>query len=232
MYIIIFTPTDLYTFDKGRTFNFRIGYFADEITESKIPISGISSFVFNIKNCYTYILENKDSSSNIKLYISANRQNTFDSSASGTTHTTTITSDIASPRCFVEIRVPGGVTIPSLTFNFKGDTSPDTLLRDYKESSTWTSTMTITTMSVVVSNSAPKIFFKNSHTIGTLSISGDFCICSFDTVSITVMTFDIDAGSLYINQNSAITENKLVITTPYGTHCAAAAFINSTNNGN
>ena len=77
-----------------------------------------------------------------------------------------------------------------------------------------------------------KFSFRNSHTIGTLNINGDYCICSFDTVSINVMTFDIDVGSLYINQNSVYTENKLIITTPFGVQCVAGETINESNNSN
>lgn len=46
------------------------------------------------------------------------------------------------------------------------------------------------------------------------------------------MTFDIDVGSLYINQNSVYTENKLIITTPFGVQCVAGETINESNNGN
>ena len=156
-YLIIFTPTDIYTNDEGRSTDYRIGYFADFVREKTIPISGVNSFVFNIRNCHTFILENRDSSSDVRLYMSSSRGTSFSSSLSGTTQTTTITSNVASPHCFVEIRIPGGVTIPALQFNFDGDTIDDVLLRDYEGSSTWTSTMTITTMTVVVSDSSPKI---------------------------------------------------------------------------
>jgi len=127
------------------------------------------------------------------------------------------------------LRIPGGQVLNKLSLSFNGDSILDLLIYDSKDGSTWVTPMTITTLAITVSDSYPNIIFENPHTVTTLTVSGTYCVCNFHKLKITTMTYDITVGSLSINQNSAIPSNKVIVTTPDGTHCAAGAAINANN---
>ena len=55
-------------------------------------------------------------------------------------------SDTGEVQWYVEIYVPGGVTIPKLSITYNGDTSQNVLLYDYKDGSSWTTPMIITNL--------------------------------------------------------------------------------------
>ena len=116
------------------------------------------------------------------------------------------------------MKIPGGVTIPKLTFTFDGDTIEDLQIYDYKDGSKWTTPMIITNLVFTVSNAYPNVMFQNPHQVSSLSVSGSYCNCNFDYLKIASMTFTVNVGSLSILQNSIYTQNSIIVKTPHGTH--------------
>ena len=112
--------------------------------------------------------------------------------------------------------------------NDKGGTAKGFAVSDYKDGSTWTTPMTITTLQISVSDSYPNILFQNAHTVGTLTVSGTYCVCSFENLKITAMTYTITVGSLSVVQGSTFPINRVTVQTPHGTHCIAAASLSAT----
>ena len=218
IFILIVLPSDLYTFGAGQSSDVRLGYFADKITEFSLPIAATTDFEFQIKDCRTYILENTASTTNINVYISAERDTSIKSTTTGTTITTEVLSSDVLPRCYVELKIPGGVTLNSLKFTYNGDKIQDVILSDTLDGSTWATVMDITTLTFEIDDSLPVVTFQGAHTIASLDITGTYCLCSFETTAITVMNYDVDVGSLYIVQNSAFTENRVQVETPDGLH--------------
>ena len=218
IFIILLIPTDLYTFGVQRTLEVRTGYFADRVWEKDIPISGVTEFKIQTKNCIVYLLENKGSTTNMELYISAPTSTSVNTDLSGGVQNIKVDAEKGWLQCYVELKIPGGQTLNKLSLTFNGDSIVDLLVYDSKDGSTWTTPMDITTLEIVVSDSYPNIIFENAHTVGTLTVSGTYCVCNFHTLKITTMTYAITVGSLSIKQNSAIPTNKVIVTTPDGTH--------------
>ena len=183
------------------------------------------------KNWIVYLLENTGSSSNINVYISTSRSTSVSYSLASSVQTISVQSDSGAVQWYVELYIPGGVTIPKLSFTYDGDANQNVLLYDYKGSSTWIKPMIITTMVFAIANSYPTVYFQNAHTVSTLTVSGSYWIWSFSTLKIASMTFTVTVGSLNINQNSAYTTNSVTVKTPHGTHCIAGATINTVDSG-
>ena len=210
-----------------RRLPFRVGYFADQITEETISMDEVTEIEVQTKDCVVYLLENTDSTNEIDLYISAPRSTEIDTSREDSKQRIGVLSNKKSVKCSIEIRIPGGVTIQKLSFNFEGDKIPDLILYDYKGGSTWTSPMKIGLLDIKVSDSYPNILFRNAHEITELSISGSYCVANFDKLKISRMNFAVTLGSLSIVQNNAIPVNKMTVNTPHGTHCVAGGEVKS-----
>ena len=225
--IVLLIPFDLYSLSKTRTSKQRVGYFADRIYTDSISISGATEINIKIKNWVIYLLENKFSLNFVDLYMSASRSTTLSTSKSGTTQNINIVSDSGDVQCYVEMKIPGGVTIPKLTFTFDGDTIEDLQIYDYKDDSKWKTPMIITNLVFTVSNAYPNVMFQNPHQVSSLTVSGSYCNCNFDYLKIASMTFTVNVGSLSILQNSIYTQNSIIVKTPYGTHCIAGATVNT-----
>lgn len=174
VFIILLIPTDVYTFGEQRKLDYRTGIFANRIWEESFTISGITNFNINTKNCVIYFLENKGANDKIDLYVSASFSASVSTSVSGTTQNIGVSSSSGWVSCYVELKVPGGVTIPQLSLTFNGDTIPDLVVYDSKDGSTWTTPMTITTLSITVQDSYPNVVFENAHTVTTLTVSGTY----------------------------------------------------------
>lgn len=218
--IILLIPTDLYTNKAVLYSKYRIGYFADKITEKTFSLGDISELSVNTKNCITYLLENTDSKDKIELYISADRSTTIDTPKESGVQKINVQAGSGSKevQCFVELKIPGGVSLPTLTFTYNGDTRNNVLLFDYKDDSTWTTPMKMSTLTISVTDAYPNVFFKHAHEVTTLSVTGTFCVCNFHNMKITTMTYATTVGSLSIIQNSAFKENKVTVRTPKGVH--------------
>ena len=229
--ILILIPSNFYTNNSGSTLSTRTGFYADQIHSQTISMSGITEYNLKIKNCITYLLENTDSTSNIDVYVSASRQTSVSYSLSSSVQTISVQSDTSYVQWYVELHIPGGVTIPKLSITYDGDTTENVMLYDYKSGSSWKTPMIITTMAISITGSYPNIDFANAHTVSSLTVSGSYCICSFSTMKIASMTFSISVGSLNINQNSAYTQNSVSVKTPHGTHWVAGATVNTADSG-
>ena len=231
--VIIFLsiPNDLYTGLESRNAPVRIGYFADVSQEKSLDLNNTSEFVFEVTNCNIYLLENKDSSSKIDLFMSSNRDASLSTSVAGSTQTIIANSDTSLPKCFLEVKIPGGVSISQMSFKLDGGSSDNMLVYDHKDGSSWNTPMIINTLQFTISDSYPVIKLENAHQVTSLSVTGTYCACTFDTVRINSMTYNINVGTLNINQNSVFTENKLRITTPDGLFCVAGSTVNSINTG-
>jgi hypothetical protein len=101
------------------------------------------------------------------------------------------------------------------------------MLYDHRHGSTWQTPLTISTLEFVISDSYPNIYFENQHVVNALTVSGSFCVCSFEKLKVASMNFDVVLGSLSVVQNSVYEENKVVVQTPHGTHCVAGATVNT-----
>ena len=207
IWIIVIIPYDIYFPSQVKTLQYRIGYFADRIYTESISISGITEVNIQTKNWIVYVLENTASSSLIELYVSASRSTSVAVSLSVTTQTINVQSDVGTVQCYAELKIPGGVTIPKLSFTFDGDSIENLLIYDYKDNSKWVNPMIITALTITISNAYPNIYFQNAHQVSSLTISGLFCNCDFQYLKIASMTFTISVGSLNILQNSVYTQN-------------------------
>ena len=225
--ILLLIPYDIYQPDQELASTNRYGYFANRVQTKSISISGVTEIDVKTKNWIVYILENTDSTSLIDLYVSASRSTSVSSSLSGTIQSISVKSDAGTVQCYVELKIPGDITIPKLAFTYDGDTIQDLMLYDYKDNSRWTTPMIITTLTFTISNAYPNIFFQNSHQVSSLTVSGLFWNCDFQYLKIASMTFIVSVGSLNILQNSMYTQNSITVKTPHGTHWIAGATVNT-----
>ena len=225
--IVLLIPYDIYFPEQSKKYENRIGYYADRIFIDSISLAGLTEINAITKNWVVYLLENKGSSNSIDFYISASRSTSITNLLSGTAQSITISSDTNTVQCYVEMKIPGGVTIPKLTFTFDGDTIEDLQIYDYKDGSKWTTPMIITNLVFTVSNAYPNVMFQNPHQVSSLSVSGSYCNCNFDYLKIASMTFTVNVGSLSILQNSIYTQNSIIVKTPHGTHWIAGATVNT-----
>ena len=106
----------------------RLGYFADKVTKEELSLNGVTELAVNTKNCVLYLLENPNSMSEVELYVSAGRSTTIDTPNSGVIQTIKIHSDVEAVECYVELRIPGGVSIPKLSLTYDGDGTNDVLV--------------------------------------------------------------------------------------------------------
>ena len=136
--LIICVPSDIYTFNMMKGFEYRTGFWADQICEEEVPITGITEFSVNTKNCIVYLLENTSSANSIRMYVSAARGTSVGTPKVSTVQGFTISASKGVVQCYVELYIPGGVTIPKLSLNFNGDTILDLVIYDYKDGSSWT----------------------------------------------------------------------------------------------
>ena len=96
---------------------------------------------------------------------------------------------------YVELRIPGGVRIPKLSFSYDGDGTNDVLLYDQKGNNKWNNPMIIGELSIKVSESYPNVIFENEHEVDLLVISGTYCVCNFHNMKIKSMDFSVVLGS-------------------------------------
>ena len=225
--LIICIPSDLYTLNMAKSIDYRTGFWADQIWEESVSMTGITEFSVNTKNCIVYFLENTGSTSSIRMYVSAARGTSVSAPKASTVQGFTVNASKGAVQCYVEIYIPGGVTIPKLSLNYNGDSILDLIIYDHKDGSSWNTPMIITDLSIVVSDSYPNILFENQHVVSSLTVTGTYCACNFNNLKIASMTYTVTVGSLYIVQNSAYTANKVTVSTPYGTHCIAGATVNT-----
>ena len=167
------------------------------------------------------------SSNIIDLYVSASRSTSINVSQRNTIQDIFVQADSGTVQWFVEIKIPGGVTIPKLAFILDGDTIDSLQIYDFKNDSKWATPLIISTLTFTISNAYPNIYFKNSHQISSLVVSGLFCNCDFQYMKIASMTFTVNVGSLNILQNSMYTQNSITVKTPHGTHWIAGATVNT-----
>ena len=85
--IICLILSNFYTDNAGKTLSERTGYFADQIYEKTISMSGINEYKVNTQNCIVYLLENKGSTSEIKVYASVSRSTSVSFSLSSSIET-------------------------------------------------------------------------------------------------------------------------------------------------
>jgi hypothetical protein len=173
--LIIMIPTDLYTNNAARSFEYRTGFWANRIFEETIQMSGVTEFSINPKNCIIYILENTKSSSEIELYVSADRNADVSTPKVGTVQYINFKAANSAVQCYAEIKIPGGVTITKLSLTLNGDSISDLVIRDFKDDSTWKTPMTITTLEMTISDSYPNVLFHHAHVVTTLTVSGTYC---------------------------------------------------------
>jgi hypothetical protein len=164
------------------------------------------------------LLENTDSRDEIELYVSAPRITDIAIPKEGTTQYINVLSELNSVMCFVEIKIPGGVNIPKLSFKLEGDKISDLIIYDYKDDSTWSNPMLIDELNFNIVESYPNVFFKNQHQVAHLKVQGSYCACNFEKMKIKKMEFAVTLGSLSVIQNSIYSVNKMTIKTPKGTH--------------
>lgn len=81
--LLVCIPSDLYTWNSGDKFEYRTGYYANQIFEREVAISGVNTFSINTENCRLYILENTESVSTIGMYVSAARGTTVETPLDG-----------------------------------------------------------------------------------------------------------------------------------------------------
>ena len=74
----------------------------------------------------------------------------------------------------MEIKIPGGVLIPTLDFKLEGDKILDLIVSDSKDKSTWKTPMKISNLVFKINDAYPNIFLKSSHEIETLTVSGTY----------------------------------------------------------
>ena len=225
--LLVLIPSNFYTNNAGKTLPVRTGYFADQIYEESFSISGLNEIAVKTQNCIVYLLENIKSKSQIDIFASVSRTSSVEFTLSNSVKTISVQADAGDVQWYVEVHVPGGVTIPKLNFVYSGDSSQNVLLYDYKGDSVWTNPMIISELYFSIKDSYPNIYFRNSHFVSLLSVLGTYWIWSFENLKIASMTFTVSVGSLNIVQNSMYTQNSVTVKTPHGTHCVAAAKINS-----
>ena len=225
--LILLTPSNFYTNNAAKSRKYRTGYFADRVFEESLSINGVNEFAVKTHNCIVYLLENTASSSSVDVDVSASRSTSVSFPLSDSIQTISVESDVGNVQCYVEIHIPGGVTIPKLSFKYLGDSSQNVLLYDYKDGSSWMKPMIITNLVFSITDSYPNIHFENAHTVSSLSVSGSYCVCSFEKLKIASMTYTVSVGSLSVIQNSMYSQNSVTIKTPHGTHCVAGATVNT-----
>jgi hypothetical protein len=156
------------------TFEYRIGFFADLVTEETISMAGSTEFRVETKNCIVYLLENTGSSTEISVFVSADRSTEISFPKEGAVQYFRITAKDSYLQCYVELKFPGGVTIPKLSFYYSGDTSDDVLLFDHKDSYQWQTPMKITEFYLDVMDSRPHVYLNSPHEVATLKARGVF----------------------------------------------------------
>ena len=206
---------------------FRIGYYADKITTETLPLEGLTELSINTKNCIVYLLENTESITEVDLFVSASFSTDVGVPLSGSVRNINVISEVGSVPCYVEVKIPGGVRIPKLSFKYNGDGIPDLMLYDYKDDTNWSTPMNIGELAIAVSDSYPNVLLQNAHQVDTLTVSGNFCVCNFHNLKIKAMNFAVTLGSLSILQNSVYSANKVLVKTPHGTHCVAGEVVNT-----
>jgi hypothetical protein len=201
-----------------RTFSVRLGYFADKITEETVSLSEASEISIHTRDCIVYLLENTNSRDEIELYVSAPRITNIATPKEGTVQYINVLSELNSVMCYVEIKIPGGVNIPKLSFKLEGDEIPDLMIYDFKEDSTWNNPMLIDELNFDIIESYPNVLFKNQHQVANLNVQGSYCVCNFEKLKIQKMKFAVTLGSLSVIQNSMYSVNRMTVKTPKGTH--------------
>jgi hypothetical protein len=210
-----------------RTFSVRLGYFADKITKETISLSEASEISIHTRDCIVYLLENTDSRDEIELYVSAPRITNIATPKEGTVQYINVLSELNSVMCYVEIKIPGGVNIPKLSFKLEGDKIPDLMIYDYKDDSTWNNPMLIDELNFDIIESYPNVLFKNQHQVANLNVQGSYCVCNFEKLKIQKMKFAVTLGSFSVIQNSMYSVNKMTVKTPKGTHWVAGKTVNT-----
>jgi hypothetical protein len=225
--VLLFVLFIIFSLKPFRRAPIRLGYFADKITIKTVFIDGASEIDIQTKDWVVYLLENTDSKNEIELYVSASRVTDINTPREGGVQKIEVLSEINTVLWYAEIRIPGGVTIPKISFKFQGDRIDNLMLYDFKDDSNWVTPLIVTELQFKISDAYPNILMKNSHQVSTLTVSGSYCVCNFHTLKIGSMNFDVTLGSLSIIQNSGVNVNKMIVKTPHGTHWIAAETINT-----
>jgi crooked neck len=131
------------SFMPTRSLPIRIGYFADKVTEDSFSLSGLSEIAVNSKNWAIYLLENTDSRDSVEIYVSAARGTDISFPKSGSVQSINIDSGDTTITWFARIKIPGGVSIPKLSFKYDGDSVEDLLLFDETDGDKWITPMII-----------------------------------------------------------------------------------------
>lgn len=152
---------------------FRIGFFANKLTTETFAADDVTGIAVNTKNCIVHLLEK--SGDQIEVDISASWSTDISTPLDNGILNLNIVSTSSSVQCYVELKVPGGKSLDSLSFTYNGDTTEDLMLYDYKGSSSWSEPLEITTLSISATNAYPNVLFRNSHAVGNLVVSGNFC---------------------------------------------------------
>jgi hypothetical protein len=215
------------SFMPTRSLPIRIGYFADKVTEDSFSLSGLSEIAVNSKNWAIYLLENTDSRDSVEIYVSAARGTDISFPKSGSVQSINIDSGDTTITWFARIKIPGGVSIPKLSFKYDGDSVEDLLLFDETDGDKWITPMIIVELTFSVNDAYPNIIFNHPHEVTTLTVTGSYWAWTFEKMKIKTMVFTVTVGSLNVVQNRVYAENKVTLKTPHGTHCVAGNTINT-----
>ena len=121
------------------------------------------------KNCITYILENENDQE-ISVFVSAARSTKIKNTREGFFLSIGIASQKNVVQWYVEISIPGGTNLTKMAFEYEGDRTSNTFLQDFNEDTIWGNPLNIEELIFTVTDSSPKIYFRNSHTVGKLII--------------------------------------------------------------
>lgn len=106
--------------------------------------------------------------------MSAERGTDISIPKSGTVQSINIDSGDSTVACFVEIKIPGGVSITKLSIKYDGDRVDDLMLYDETDEDKWSTPMIIGELSISINDAYPNIIFKHAHEVTTLTVTGSY----------------------------------------------------------
>ncbi|CAI2364557.1 unnamed protein product [Moneuplotes crassus] len=223
---IVIVMASLSFFISSRDYWIRISFYGDKVVKKNYDAMKVRQIEFNTQNCIVYLLEKEDPK-NIELTISAERNAKLNQILEGNKLSVSVKAETGGARCYVMAKIPGGQVLDKVSFTFAKDKTKDVMVYDHKDGSKWKTPLDIKEFSVSVDDSSPKFFIENGHKVHHLFIQGDYCICNFHKMIIYNMDFKVAFGSLSIIQGQSISQNKITVQTPHGTHCIASKTINT-----
>jgi hypothetical protein len=120
LFIVVLIPVDLYI-DKDEEMSFRLGYFSDTYKRGSFLLTDISGgLVVTLMNCNLSFVESPTGiTTSIDYFISTS----IGSDITETSTSININKNGSnSPRCYLELYIPTGVSLPSMTIDFNGNT--------------------------------------------------------------------------------------------------------------